>query len=183
MPTERALIRKESVVYAQVLLEATQNAGTSFEVSGQLQDVLALTRGNIELRSTLCDASLSADARISIINEVFSNYDEALRATLAVMVKRNNLGLLAKLSEEFSRLAEDALGAVFIDVTTALALDDGLRSAIKTKYAAQFGREVLLREHIDAGIVGGIVLKAHGISIDASVVSQLEHARVVLSHV
>ena len=182
MPTDRALIRKESTIYAQVLLEATQASGTTFEVSGQLQQVLTVIRGSIELRTTLFDHSLPKETLIAIIDEVFTDYDEALLATLGVMVKRGDLGLLSKVADIFSQVAEDALNAVFIDVTTVVALDDVLRDAIKTKYSAQFGREVLLREHVDPTIVGGIILSTHGISIDASVVSQLEKARVVLSH-
>jgi F-type H+-transporting ATPase subunit delta len=61
-------------------------------------------------------------------------------------------------------------------------LDDGLRDGIRKKYSAQFGKGVLLREHTDPSLVGGIVLSAHGRRIDASVASQLESARVVLSH-
>jgi len=181
MPTDRALIRKGSAVYAQVLLEATLASGSAFEVAGQLEQVYAVIRGNIDLRAAIYDRSIPAEARIAIINEVFAGFDASLLATLGVMVKRDELGLLGKVAVVFAELAEEALNAVFIDVTTVVALDDVLRDSIRIKYAAEFGRDVLLREHIDPSIMGGIVLNAHGVSIDASVASQLERARVVLS--
>ena len=181
MPTDRMLARKESTVYAQVLLEATQFSGTVFEVTGQLEQVNRCIRGNIDLRKTLYDHSIPDETRIAIINEVFAGFDEALLAVCAVMVKRNALRLLPKVTETFALLAEEALDAVLIDVTTVVSLDEVLRDSIKKKYSAQFGRNVLLREHIDPAIMGGIVLSAHGVSIDASVVSQLENARIVLS--
>ncbi|MDR2493225.1 MAG: F0F1 ATP synthase subunit delta [Coriobacteriales bacterium] len=181
MPADRALTRKASAVYAEVLLEAAHAAGVAFEVSSQLEQAQAAIRGSIELRSALLDKNLPVEARMGIVNELFAGFAPVLLATLSVMVKRGDLGLLGRVSEAYLVRAEDALDASFIDVTTAIGLDDTLREKIKEKYAAQLGRDVLLREHLDPSIIGGIVLSAHGVSIDASVVSQLENARVVLS--
>ena len=181
MPTDRMLARKESAVYAQALLEAARSSGTVFEVTGQLEQANKAIFRNIELRTTLYDRSIPDEVRIAIIKEIFVDFDAALLAVFGVMVKRDNLRLLGKVAEAFALLAEEALDAVFIDVTTIVSLDDTLRDLIKKKYSAQFGRDVLLREHIDPAIMGGIVLSTHGISIDASIVSQLENARAVLS--
>ena len=181
MPTDRTLIRKESAVYAQVLLEATQESSTIFEVTGQLEQANAVIRGNIDLRTTLFDHAIPVKTRIAIIEDIFAGFDESLLVVLGVMVKRDDLRLLGKVSEAFAMLAEEALNAVFIDVTTTVVLDGALRDSIKAKYSVQFGCNVLLREHIDPTIMGGVILSTHGISIDASVVSQLESARMVLS--
>ncbi|MCL2756920.1 MAG: ATP synthase F1 subunit delta [Coriobacteriia bacterium] len=181
MSTDRELIRKGSAVYAQVLLEATLASGTTFEVAGQLEQVYAVIRGNIDLRAAIHDYHIPAETRIAIINEVFEGFDTSLLITLGVMVKRNELGLIGKVTVDFAEMAEEALDAVFIDVTTVVALDDALRDSIKAKYSAEFGRDVLIREHIDSAIMGGIVLNSHGVSIDASVASQLDRARKVLS--
>jgi len=180
MPTDRVVLRKESAVYAQVLLEAAQASDTVFEVAGELEQASAAIRGNIDLRTTLFDRSIPTEVRCTIVNEIFEGFDASLLATLGVMIKRDSLELLSKVVAAYAEMAENALGAVFIDVTTVVALDDALRDSIKTKYAAQFGRGVLIREHIDPSIMGGIVLSSHGVSIDASVVSQLEKARAVL---
>ena len=181
MPTDRILMRKESAVYTQVLLEATQGSDTVFPVSSQIEQANAVIRGNVELRSTLYDDTVPVETRIAIINGVFAGFDESLLAMLGVMIKRGDLKLLGKVAEAYVYAVEDLLHVVIIDVTTVVELDDALRDSIKTKYAAQFGRDVLLREHIDPTIMGGIVLSTHGVTIDASVVSQLEGVRAVLS--
>jgi F-type H+-transporting ATPase subunit delta len=181
MPTDRILTRKESAVYAQALLEATQKSDTVFLVTGQIEQVKSLVRSNMELRTTLYDSAVPVETRIAIVNEVFAGFDASLLAVLGVMIKRDDLRLLAKVAEAFIYAVEEALGVVIIDTTTVVALDDALRDSIKAKYSAQFGRDVLLREHVDPSIMGGIVLSTHGVTIDASVVSQLENVRAVLS--
>ena len=183
MPTDRALVQKESVTYATVLLEAAKASDVVFELGGQLEQVLKTVRGSIDLRTTLSDHTIDPSIRCAIVEEVFVGYDPALLSAVRVMVERDDVALLSKVNEAYINLAEEALGAVIIDVITVVKLDDALRTKIRTKYAAAFNKEVLLREHVDPSIIGGIVLSTHGRRIDASVISQLETARVVLSTV
>ena len=63
---------------------------------------------------------------------------------------------------------------------TAVELDDHLREVITKKAEADLGTNVVLREHIDKSLLGGILMSANGKRIDASVLSQLESARNVL---
>jgi len=118
------------------------------------------------------------------VREVFREYDACLVAVLAVMAERGDMDLLSRVCEEYVSLAEEATGTVMVDVTTVVALTDELRAAIRKKLSAGFeGKDVVLREHIDRSILGGIVMSAHGKRIDASASTQLEQARVVLSTV
>ncbi|MDR2197491.1 MAG: ATP synthase F1 subunit delta [Coriobacteriales bacterium] len=182
MPTDRVQARKASVIYAKTLLQAARTSDTVFEVADQLTEVLASFRAAVQLREVLFDASLDAAQRRALAEEAFAGFDVALLGVLGVMIEREDLGLLAKVSELYEREVEDALGIVIIEVTTAVALDEGLREAIRAKYAAQFGAKIALRERLDAALIGGIVLSAHGKRIDASIASQLERTRVTLSN-
>ena len=67
-----------------------------------------------------------------------------------------------------------------VDVTTAVPLDDELRQLITEKAEADLGRRAVLRERIDASILGGIIMDVDGNYIDASMISQLNRARNVL---
>lgn len=180
---DRMLIKREVATYAEVLLEATKTAGNTLEVAGQLKDAQQAIIAHPNLREALGDDNLSGEARAGIVAEVFKGFDPALAGVLGVMADRRDVGLLPRVVEEFEALAEEALNVVIIDVTTVVPLDDALREAITSKYAAQFGKDVMLREHIDPSIIGGIVLGAHGKRIDASVQTQLERTRVALSSV
>ena len=61
-----------------------------------------------------------------------------------------------------------------------MPLDDGLRQLITEKAEADLGRRAVLRERIDASILGGIIMDVDGNYIDASMISQLNRARNVL---
>ena len=66
------------------------------------------------------------------------------------------------------------------EVTTAIPLDDALRAAVTGRLAASLGRPVVLREQVDASILGGIRIKVAGRVLDGSVSTQLESVRQAL---
>lgn len=183
MPKDRMLIKREVTTYAEVLLEATKQTGNVLEVAGQLKELHEVILTHPNLREALYEDTLPAEARVNVLNEVFKGFDPALLKVVGVMVERREIGLLHRVVGEFEALAEEALNVVILDVTTVVELDDALRQTIKSKYAAQFGKDVMLREHVDPSILGGIVLSARGKKIDASVSAQLEQVRVALSSV
>lgn len=181
MKTNATQIRAKAAVYAEVLLGAAKASDNVFAVAGECDELLAAVRGSMELRTTLLDATVALDAKKAIVSEIFVDFAPELLAVFEVMIERNDLAALARTREQYLVLAEEALGATIVDVTTIVPLDDTLRGLIKSKYSAELGTNILLREHIDSNLLGGIVLSTHGKRIDASVLSQLESAKHTLS--
>ncbi len=183
MPKDRMLIKREITTYAQVLVDAAKANGNILEVAGQLKEAQEAYLQFPQLREALNDETLPASAYAAVIEGVFKDFDDAVVKTLSVMAERHEMSLLHRFVSEYELLAEDALNMVILDVATVVELDDEMREAIKSKYAAQFGKDVMLREHIDPSIVGGIVLGARGKRIDGSVATLLEQVRTALSSV
>jgi F-type H+-transporting ATPase subunit delta len=181
MRTSRALAKQIVSTYASVLFDAVASTDAVDTVSVQLAAVLRIVRGSSPLRDALRSDSVEASRRGEITRQVFAGLNPALVDTLAVMVERDNFDLLSGVVERFAEIAEERRGAVAVDVTTAVALNDSLRQSITDKLSAELGQGVVLREKVDPSIIGGIVINAHGRRIDASIASQLEAARTVLS--
>lgn len=181
MRTNRALAKQVVTTYGEVLFDAVASGDAVDAVSVQLDAVQRLIRSSSPLRDTLMDDSIDGLRRSQITREVFAGLHPALVDTLAVMVERDNIDLLSSVVDRFGEIAEERRGVVAVDVTTAVGLTDSLRQSISNKLSAEMGRGVVLRETVDPSIVGGIVINAHGRRIDASIASQLEAARTVLS--
>ena len=181
MPTSRMLAKQVVAIYADVLFDAADAVGAVDGVYTQLDAALRLVRGHAPLRDAMADDAVPGTRRAAVAREVFAGLQPSLVATIAVMVEREDFGLLAQLVEAFDEIAEERRGVVAVDVTTAVELSDALRESISAKLAADLGKGVVLRETVDPAIIGGIVISTHGHRIDASLASQLESARLVLS--
>ena len=150
-------------------------------VGSQLEDVARIVRGHAELRDALLGDVIPAQSKGDIAREVFATMHPAVAATLGVMAERGNVDLLSSVVDTYTAVAEEKRNRVAIEVTTVVELTDALREAITSKFAADLGKEVALREKVDPAIIGGIIIKTSGRKIDASIASQLEAARVTLS--
>ena len=184
MPTNRLLVKEEVATYAGMLLDAAYNAGgqeRALEVRDQLEQVLSIYRGNADLRDALANPALLPEQRHQLAEGVFEGVDPLIRSVIAVMAERENLGQLSQVVSTYRDASEEKLGVCVVDVTTVVDLDDELRKVIIEKLSQDLGKNVVLREHIDKSILGGIIMSTHGKRIDASVASQLERTRNVLT--
>lgn len=185
MPTNRLVAKEQTATYAGVLLDALHEEGGQdavLEVREQLETVARYVRTSVDLVDALSDASYTTEQRNTLAKNVFTEagFHPLLIDTLAVMSERGDIGSLSRVKESFGEQLQSKFDITVVDVTTAVSLDDNLRELINKKAAADLGTNIVLREHIDTSILGGIVMSANGKRIDASVLSQLESARNVL---
>lgn len=183
MPTNRHVVKEKVVTYASVLLDGAYEAGGQdavLAVRDQFESILKITRSNMDLSKALGDASYTPEQREQLVRSVFAECGPVLVDVLAVMAERGDATLMTRVWDSYNSQLERKLNVSVVDVVTVVALDDRLRDLIIKKAAADLGTNVVLREHLDASLLGGILMSANGKRIDASVISQLESARNVL---
>ncbi|BAK45191.1 ATP synthase F1 subunit delta [Eggerthella sp. YY7918] len=183
MPTNRHVLREKVATYASALLDGAYEAGAQdavLEVRDQVENIMRISRSNMDLAEALEDSAYTPEQRGSMARNVFAQCHPVLVDVLAVMAERGDFALLSRVWASYGEQLERKLNVTVVDVTTVVELDDHLREIIVKKTQADLGTNVVLREHVDKSLIGGILMSANGKRIDASVLSQLESARNVL---
>ena len=183
MPTNRQILKEKVATYSSVLLDGAYEAGGQdavLEVRDQAERILRIARSNMDLSDALEDSSYTPEQRGQLVRNLFASSNPVLVDVLAVMAEREDFALLSRVWASYGGQLERKLNVTVVDVTTVVELDDHLREVITKKAEADLGTNVVLREHIDKSLLGGILMSANGKRIDASVLSQLESARNVL---
>ena len=183
MPTNRLIVKEEVAVYAAVLFDGAFEAGGQeavLEVRDQMVRVAEAMRTNMELSVALSDPGYTPEQRGELARNVFAGSNPVLLDVLAVLAERGDAALLPRVLENYAEQLQSKLNLCVVDVTTAVPLDDALRRIITEKAEADLDTNVVLRESVDKSILGGIIMSTNGKRIDASVASQLDHARNVL---
>lgn len=168
--------------YARALFDLA-SAADSVDASDEgLRAVVEAARGHAGLRDALTDTSVPAEKKRDILRDLFGGSATAEAVAIATLVlERGDIDLLADVARRYREISEAERGMVVAEVTTAVALDDALRARISEKLSASLGRPVSLRERVDAGILGGVVIKVAGKVLDGSLALQLDEARTRLS--
>ncbi len=183
MPNNRHLEQGKVLTYASVLLDGVYESGGQdavLEVRDQFESIVKIIRSNMDLAGALSDKSAKPEDRAAVARGTFAMCNQNLAEMLAVMAERNDIDLVNRIYTSFVEQLERKLNVVIVDVTTVVSLDDHLREVITNKVQADLKANVVLREHIDKSLLGGILITAGGKRIDASVASKLEAARTAL---
>lgn len=101
--------------------------------------------------------------------------------TLAAMQREDDLNLISEVAKQYKEFLDTEDTTVNVVVTTAVAMDDDLRSKVRAKCERDLNAPVYLVERIDPEIIGGIMLEVRGKRYDASVRAQLANIRKTLS--
>jgi F-type H+-transporting ATPase subunit delta len=182
MRTDRAIAEKAVELYANDLYQAAASDDSVNAADEALRALTAAVRGHASLRWALSDETIPGQAKYAVVRDLLGpDGHAAVASVVGLMAEMGHVGLLSEVSERFAEVAESDRGIAAVDVTTAIELPAQARERLIERLAGDLGKPVVLREHVDPSIVGGIVINRSGHVLDASVVSQLEHARLVLS--
>lgn len=92
---------------------------------------------------------------------------------LGVLAENGRLAKLPSIITAYKQLAADHRGEIHADVTSAFPLKSDQRKAITSQLKNHSGRKVIISEHVDPDILGGLVVKIGSQMIDSSIKTRL----------
>jgi F-type H+-transporting ATPase subunit delta len=162
--------------YARALVGAAKNAGVADDVIGQLgQLVDQYLGGSPQLRAAFASPRVEESEKLRVIDRVFGDeFHPILTKFLKVMAGRERLAYVAAVRNAADDIHDEMMGRVVASVTTAVPLDDALRSKISDRLGAIMNKDVRLRESVDPDLIGGMLIRVGDRVFDSSVSNQLD---------
>ncbi|HEV8344450.1 MAG TPA: ATP synthase F1 subunit delta [Candidatus Binatia bacterium] len=96
---------------------------------------------------------------------------------LSLLVDRDRLSHLQSILLYYRRLQDEARGRVQAGVTSASPLEAEGLEKVRSALKGLSGKEVVLKEKTDEGLLGGVMVEMEGKVYDGSVRTQLEKMR------
>jgi ATP synthase F1 delta subunit len=164
-------------IYAEALFEAAKEHGRLHEVREELADFVAAVHDVLELRGVLRNPQLDPKAKVDVLTDLLGGADELLRNFLLLATEKGRIGEIEAIGAEFERLMAREERRLTVELTTAKALSDEEATAIVRQIEEASGRQVEATRRVDPSLIGGIVLRAGSMRVDASVRGRLERLR------
>jgi F-type H+-transporting ATPase subunit delta len=164
-------------IYAEALFEAAKDAGRVAPVHEQLSDFVAAVAEVPELRSMLRNPQLEPHAKAGVLEDLLGGADELLRNFLMLAAEKGRIGEIDEIGREFERLVARAERRLTVELTTAKTLTNDEAESILAQIEEASGRKVEATQRVDPDLIGGIVLRAGSLQVDASVRGRLERLR------
>lgn len=164
-------------IYARALFEAAQEQGRLAEVNRDLGDFAAAASSTPELRSLLTNPDLDPRARRAALEDVLDGGDELVRNFVLLITEKGRASQVEEMHRELERLVALEERRLTVELTTAFELSDDEASSILKTIEDASGRKVEATRKVDPALIGGVVLQAGSLRVDASVRGRLERLR------
>jgi F-type H+-transporting ATPase subunit delta len=146
-------------------------------VHEQLGDFAAAVHDVPELRSVLRNPQVDARAKAEVLTEILADADELIRNFLLLTAEKGRIGDVEEMAREFERLVAREERRLAVELTTAYELSDEEAADLIRQIEQASGRKVEATRHVDPSLIGGVVLQAGSLRLDASVRGRLNRLR------
>ena len=164
-------------VYARALYDAARERNAVAAVREELADFVAAAEEVPELHELLRNPLLDRRVKAAAIEELTGSENEVLRNFLVLLVEKGRAGEIEEIAREFERRAAAEEGVLDVELTTAVELSDEEAAKLVEQIEQASGRPVVARRRVDPDLIGGIVLQAGSLRLDASVRGRLDQLR------
>jgi len=164
-------------LYAKALFEAAEDSGRVDAVQRDLSEFADAVEASPELSAFLANPQVDPAAKVGVLGELSDGSDELVHNFLRLIAAKGRSGQIPGIRDEFQALVDRAQGRVAVELTTAFELSDDEAASIVAQIEQSSGRKVEATRKVDPELVGGMILQAGSLRVDASVRGRLERLR------
>src|SRR5438067_11789040 len=176
--TEReAAIAVAHRIYAEALFAAAKEQGRLQQVHEAIADFAAAVAETPELRSVLRNPQLDPGAKSRILGDLAGDEEPLFRNFLLLAAEKGRAGEIEEIAHEFERLMAREERRLTVELTTARELSGDEFREIVGQIERASGRTVDATRQVDPDLIGGLVLQAGSLRLDASVRGRLNRLR------
>ncbi|MCG6886984.1 MAG: F0F1 ATP synthase subunit delta [Proteobacteria bacterium] len=168
--------------YAQAAFDLAQEAGDLKGWSDMLQTIAAVT-ANKDVQALIGNPDVDDHTLSEIIVDICGGtlIDKG-KNFIRVLAANKRLNVMFEIAEQYEHQRAEAERTIEAIVTSAFPISKAQQKQLINALKERLGREVTLVTKTDDSIIGGAVVRAGDLVIDASITSQLEKLANTLMH-
>jgi F-type H+-transporting ATPase subunit delta len=168
--------------YATALFELAEAQGALDAVAADLGKISAMLAASEDLtrlvRSPLFSAEEQGRAFSAVLDK--AGISGLVKNFAGLVIKNRRLFALADMISAYGALLAQKRGEVTAQVTSAHPLGDAQVESLKAALKAATGRDVRIDTKVDAGLLGGLIVKVGSRMIDSSLRTKLNSLKIAM---
>jgi F-type H+-transporting ATPase subunit delta len=168
-------------MYARALFEAAKDKGELAGAREEVSDLAALVDEVPDLQTALANPELEEAVKAEVLLDILGDASDVTRNFVRLLAEKGRTGEIREIARELDALVAAEERVLQVELTTAIDLGDDDFAAIVRQIEQASGRRVQATRKVDAELIGGIVLQAGSMRLDASVRGRLERLRQELA--
>ncbi|PIP79388.1 MAG: F0F1 ATP synthase subunit delta [Gammaproteobacteria bacterium CG22_combo_CG10-13_8_21_14_all_40_8] len=160
--------------YAKAAFEFALESG-NLDVWSQALSLAAFIADDSQVKDLLSNPSVNAEQLVKLFVAIMNDNlkgevtDEKIVNFLKTLSTNNRLSTLTAIAKQFETFKANHEKTVNVELTSAVALTSEQQTLFISKLESKLGRKVTIINHIDASVIGGLLVKAEDLVIDGTV--------------
>ena len=161
--------------YTKALFQLAREAGQEEKIGQEIESFLGAYTGS-QLQKVLTNPAFGIDSRKRILIEVSNQLQLSILAIhfLLLLLERDRLNYLPSIATRYQHLLNEARGRTEAKVVSPGSLDSVMVDRLREVLHRISGKEIVLQQETDPGLIGGVLVEFEGKVYDGSVRTQLE---------
>lgn len=164
-----------AVRYSAALFELGVEQGNLPALSEEIRRIAETYSGSDELRAILENPIVPEASRTAILKDICERLglSPSVRNAIGLLAQRQRLPALPFIARGLAKLADVRAGIVRASVISATKLGEDYYVRLQHEMERRTGRKVVLERGVDAGLLGGVVVRIGDRVIDGSLRTRL----------
>ena len=168
-------------VYAEALLEAAQGTKRLDQVRQEFDDFAAALEESDDLRRFLRNPQVELRTKRSALEDLLQGSDVIFLNFLRLLLEKDRIAEVDQVHDEWARLLARQERVLELELQTAVELSDEEAAKVVKEIEEASGRKIVATRTVDPALIGGLVVQAGSIRLDASVRGRLQQLREELT--
>jgi F-type H+-transporting ATPase subunit delta len=139
-------------------------------------------RENGDFIRLLGNLTLPKEQRVAIVDDTLKgSVHEYVLNFIKILVERGAIHEFSECADAYQACYNREHGVVEAEVTTAKSLNERQREQLIQKLQSMSGKEVVIKEKVDASVLGGVLLQMDGKRYDNTVAHRLQAIRQAMA--
>jgi ATP synthase F1 delta subunit len=164
-------------IYASALFDAARQSGELQQVRDELAGFVQSLEQVPELDAVLRNPQLDPRAKSAVLEDLLKGSNALVRNFLLLVTEKGRADEIAVMQREFEGMWRREQGILNVELTTAVELSPDERQSIIELIREASGRQVEATSSVDPDLIGGLVIQAGSMRVDASIRGRLERLR------
>ena len=161
--------------YTKALFQLAREGGQEEIIGREIEDFYRAYSAS-DLQKVLTNPAFGADSRKSILVQVAKSQQLSPLTVhfLSLLLERDRLTYLSAIVSCYRRLLNEAKGRIEAKLVGASPLETAMIERLREVLGGISGKQVVLHQETDPGLIGGLLVELAGKVYDGSVRTQLE---------
>ena len=160
--------------YGRALFLLAKETGLTEEIKCDLTAAVKAMETAPEYTKILDTPAIAKEEKLKLSSDAFGGLSEYVVNVIKMLSEKHSVKTLPDVLKTYIALYNEDMGIEEVEAVTAAPMSESQLEAMKAKLEQMTGKTVIIKNTVDASILGGVKLRYEGKQIDASVKTRLD---------